>query len=92
MEVQNTTTQQPAHQLNRHLFSLNCSILLCEQGANSNYIILIGLFGGPIASLLDYHVPPVIRLWLFIIIPELIRFTCVGGIMMVYNGRSRRKK
>jgi hypothetical protein len=49
-----------------------------------------GLVGGPIASLLDYHAPPVKRFWLFII-PEFIGFTC-AGIMMVYYGRSRRKK
>jgi hypothetical protein len=58
-------------------------------------LILIGGFGGlidgPIASLLDYHAPPVRRFWLFIIIPEFIGFTC-AGIMMVYYGRSRRKK
>jgi hypothetical protein len=57
-------------------------------------LILMGLFGGlvggPIASLLDYHAPPVRRFWLFII-PEFIGFTC-AGIMMVYYGRSRRKK
>jgi hypothetical protein len=50
-----------------------------------------GLVGGPIASLLDYHAPPVKRFWLFIIIPEFIRFTC-AGIMMIYYGKSRRKK
>jgi hypothetical protein len=54
-------------------------------------LILIGLFGGlvdgPIDSLLDYHAPPVKRFWLFII-PEFIRFTCVG--IMIYYGRSRK--
>jgi hypothetical protein len=35
-----------------------------------------GLVGGPIASLLDYHAPPVKHFWLFIIIPEFIGFTC----------------
>jgi hypothetical protein len=38
----------------------------------------MGLFDGlvsvHIASLLDYHAPPVKRFWLFIIIPEFIRF------------------
>jgi hypothetical protein len=48
-----------------------------------------GLVGGPIASLLDYHATPVKRFWLFII-PEFIGFTCAG--IMVYYGRSRRKK
>lgn len=42
-------------------------------------LILTGLFGGlvggPIASLLDYHAPPVKRFKLFII-PEFIGFTC----------------
>ncbi len=55
-------------------------------------LILMGLFGGlvggPIASLLDYHAPPVRRFWLFII-PELIGFTC-AGIMIYYYGRSRK--
>jgi hypothetical protein len=37
-----------------------------------------GLVGGPIASLLDYHAPPVKRFWLFFIIPEFIGFTCAG--------------
>ena len=54
-------------------------------------LILIGLFGGlvegPIDSLLDYHAPPVKRFWLFII-PEFIRFTCVG--IMIYYGISRK--
>jgi hypothetical protein len=48
-----------------------------------------GLVGGPIASLLDYHAPPVKRFWLFIIIPEFIGFICAG--IMIYYGRSRRK-
>jgi hypothetical protein len=53
--------------------------------------ILVGLFGGglvggPIASLLDYHAPPIKRFWLFII-PEFIGFICAG--IMVYYGRSR---
>ena len=56
-------------------------------------LILMGLFGGlvggPIASLLDYHAPPVKRFWLFFIIPEFIGFTCAG--MMAYYGRSRGK-
>ena len=56
-------------------------------------LILMGLFGGlvggHIASLLDYHAPSVKRFKLFII-PEFIGFTCAG--MMVYYGRSRRKK
>jgi hypothetical protein len=34
--------------------------------------------GGPIASLLDYHAPPVKRFWLFFIISEFIGFTCAG--------------
>jgi len=42
-------------------------------------LIQMGLFGGlvsvHIASLLDYHAPPVKRFWLFIIIPEFIGFT-----------------
>jgi hypothetical protein len=46
-----------------------------------------GLVGGPIASLLDYHAPPVKCFWLFII-PEFIGFTCTG--IMVYYGRSRK--
>jgi hypothetical protein len=45
---------------------------------------------GPIASLLDYHAPPVKRFWLFFIIPEFIGFTCAG--IMVYYGRSRKKQ
>ncbi len=36
--------------------------------------VLGGLVGGPIASLLDYHCPPVKRFLLFII-PEFIGFT-----------------
>jgi hypothetical protein len=36
-----------------------------------------GLVGGPIASLVDYHAPPIKRFWLFII-PEFIGFTCAG--------------
>ena len=45
-------------------------------------LIVMGLFGGgPIASLLDYHAPPVRRFWLFIIIPEFIGFTCAGIIV-----------
>jgi hypothetical protein len=48
-----------------------------------------GLVGGHIASLLDYHAPPIKRFKLFIIL-EFIGFTCAG--MMVYYGRSRRKK
>ena len=55
-------------------------------------LILMGLFGGlvggPIASLLDYHAPPVKRIWLFIIL-EFIGFTCVG--IMIYYGRSKQK-
>jgi uncharacterized membrane protein YeaQ/YmgE (transglycosylase-associated protein family) len=54
-------------------------------------LILVGLFGGfvggPIASLLDYHAPPVKHFWLFII-PEFIGFTCAG--IMMYYGRSRK--
>ena len=56
-------------------------------------LILMGLFSGlvsvHIASLLDYHAPPVKRFWLFIIIPEFIGFTCAS--IMIYYGRSRRK-
>jgi hypothetical protein len=51
-------------------------------------LILMGLFGGRIASLLDYHGLPVKRFWLFII-PEFIGSTCAG--IMIYYGRSRRK-
>ena len=45
-------------------------------------IVVVGLFGGlvgggPIASLLDYHAPPVKHFWLFII-PDFIGFTCTG--------------
>jgi hypothetical protein len=47
--------------------------------------LFVGLVGGPIASLLDYHAPPVKRFWLFIIIPEFIGFTCASK--MVYYGR-----
>ena len=47
-------------------------------------LILVGLFdglvGGPIASLLDYHAPPIKRFLLFIV-PEFIGFTCVGIMM-----------
>jgi hypothetical protein len=54
-------------------------------------LILIGLFGGlvggSIASLLDYHSPPVKRFWLFII-PEFVGFTCAG--IMKYYGKSRK--
>jgi uncharacterized membrane protein YeaQ/YmgE (transglycosylase-associated protein family) len=42
-----------------------------------------GLVGGPIASLLDYHAPPVKRFWLFIIIPEFIGFTCAGIMVLI---------
>jgi hypothetical protein len=56
-------------------------------------LILMGLFGGlvggPIASLLDYHAPPVKRFWLFII-PEFIGFTCAG--IMTYYGRSKKRE
>jgi hypothetical protein len=55
-------------------------------------LIIVGLFGGlvggPIASLVDYHAPPMKRIWLFII-PEFIGFVCVG--LMVYYGKSRKK-
>ena len=55
-------------------------------------LILVGLFGelvgGPIASLVDYHAPPVKHFWLFII-PEFIGFVCVG--LMVYYGKWRKK-
>jgi uncharacterized membrane protein YeaQ/YmgE (transglycosylase-associated protein family) len=55
-------------------------------------LILVGLFGGlvggPIASLLDYHAPPIKRFWLSII-PEFIGFTCAG--IMVYYVRSRKR-
>ena len=55
-------------------------------------LIIVGLFGGlvggPIASLVDYHAPPMKRFWLFII-PEFIGFVCVG--LMVYYGKSRKK-
>ena len=44
-------------------------------------LIVMGLFSGPIASLLDYHAPPVRHFWLFIIIPEFIGFTCAGIIV-----------
>ena len=47
-----------------------------------------GLIGGTIASLLDYHAPPIKRFWLFII-PEFIGFTCAG--IMVYYVRSRKR-
>jgi hypothetical protein len=54
-------------------------------------LILLGLFGrlvgGPIASLLDYHSPPVKRFWSFII-PEFIGFTYAG--IMIYYGTSRK--
>jgi len=57
-------------------------------------LILVGLFGRlvgePIASLLDYHAPPVKGFWLFIIIPEFIGFTCAGE--LAYYGRSRKKQ
>lgn len=48
-----------------------------------------GLVGGPVASLSDYYAPPEKRFWLFII-PEFIGFICMG--LMVYYGRSRKKK
>ena len=55
-------------------------------------LIIVGLFGGlvggPIASLVDYHAPPMKRFWLFII-PEFIGFVCVG--LMVYYRKSRKK-
>ena len=48
---------------------------------------MIGLFGGLIASLADYHAPPQTRLWLFIV-PEFVGFACMG--LMVYYGISRK--
>jgi hypothetical protein len=48
-----------------------------------------GLVGGPIASLLDYHAPPIKRFLLFII-SEFIGFTCAG--IMTYYGRSKKKQ
>ncbi len=54
-------------------------------------LILVGVFGGlvggPIASLLDYHAPPVKRFWLFII-PEFIGFTC-AGIWYIMEGQGK---
>jgi len=54
-------------------------------------LIVVGLFGGlvdgPIASMLDYHAPPVKHFWLFII-PDFIGFRCTG--IVVYYGRSRK--
>ena len=77
----------------RHLFSLNVVYYHVNRERIITILILTGLFGGlvggPLASLLDYHAPPVKRFWLFII-PEFLGFTCTG--IMVYYGRSRRKK
>ena len=47
-----------------------------------------GLFGGPIASLVDYDATPYDRFKLFII-PEFIGFVCLG--LMVYFGKSRKE-
>jgi hypothetical protein len=68
-------------------FSLNVDVTMKKERIIT-ILILIGLFGGPIASLLDYHASPVRRFWLSII-PEFIGFTCTG--IMVYYGRSRKE-
>jgi len=51
--------------------------------------IMAGLFGGPVASLVDYYASPYERVKLFII-PEFIGFACLG--LMVYFGKSRKVK
>jgi hypothetical protein len=51
--------------------------------------IMAGLFGGPVASLVDYYASPYERFKLFII-PEFIGFACLG--LMVYFGKSKKKK
>jgi hypothetical protein len=50
--------------------------------------IMAGLFGGLIASLVDYSASPYDRFKLFII-PEFIGFICLG--LMVYFGKSRKE-
>ncbi|MDQ6863671.1 MAG: hypothetical protein M3044_07580 [Thermoproteota archaeon] len=50
-----------------------------------------GLVGGPIASLVDYYASPTKRLWLFLV-PEFVGFVFLGLMVIVYNGKSRKKQ